>query len=482
MIFLKLLNKYFFIIYIFLTTLNVTAYSSPYSKNFLWGAAFSAHQTEGVFGGGEHGDWWNFEHPKEGIPFPIANGDTADLAVDYWHRYSEDYAWAKELGLQSLRTSLAWEKIEPAPGVFSEEVLLHYRAQFQRMQELGIRPMIALHHFTHPQWFHDSGGWLSSESPRIFLRYAEKVLKSLGDLCDLWITFNEPMVLVMMGYLKGEIPPEHLMVSDAFEAAFNIARAHRMVAAMIHNRQGYSPNGRGPHGELRGVGLANALNLYDPENPKNLKDVQGANGVAEISNWAFLRAIQGDRIKFEVPFELPGLPLMERKFPENDLPVWHVGPLMDWVGVNYYTRYTIRYHEKSPLKLEWVIPEGPRGDNGWAIYPEGLERIIRQAAERFPGPFVVTENGLADGDDSRRGKFIQEHLFFLDRVLGGTTLIDLLGYYHWSLMDNFEWLHGYKHRFGLIEIQYDQNLKRVARASAFVYQQEIQLRRNYSVQ
>lgn len=465
------------IVTIFMTSVSN---AQAYPPDFLWGAAFSAHQTEGVFGGGENGDWWDFEHPKEGESSPIANGDTADLAVDHWHRFSEDYVWAKKLGLNTLRTSLAWEKIEPAPGVFSEAVLSHYRAQFQRMHELGIRPMIALHHFTHPRWFNERGGWLSPESPRHFLRYAEKVVQTLGDLCDLWITFNEPMVLVMMGYLKGDIPPQAMTVAEGFEAAYNLARAHRMAAAMIHDIQGRSPKGRGPNGAPRGVGLANSLHLYDPYDPRDQRDVQAARTVADINNWAFLRAIDGDQLKFEIPYNIPGLPSLERKFPKEDIPAWHTGTLMDWVGVNYYSRYLIRYVEKNFLKIDWITPGGAKGDNGWAIQPGGMEKVMRQTSDKFPQPLIVTENGLADGDDSRRPQFIRDHLASLDRSISGAKGLDVMGYYHWSLMDNFEWLHGYKFRFGLIEIKQDRDLERVPRQSALVYQSEIISRQNKS--
>jgi beta-glucosidase len=464
---------------LFFKNLYGSVAQARYPQSFLWGAAYSAHQTEGVFGGGENGDWWAFEHSKEGDVSPIVNGDTADVAVDHWHRYSEDYKWAKKLGLNSLRTSLAWEKIEPAPGVFSEEVLSHYRAQFQRMKELGIRPMIALHHFTHPLWFNNLGGWLSPESSSFFLRYAEKVVQSLGDLCDLWITFNEPMVLVMMGYLKGDIPPQVMTVVDTFEATYNLARAHRRVVAMIHEKQGQSPKGRGEEGAPRGVGLANSFHLYDPFNPRDQRDVQAAQTVAEINNWAFLRAIEGDRLKFEIPYSIPGLPPLERVFPVEDIPVWQLGPMMDWVGVNYYSRYLIRYVEKNFLKIDWIFPKGPQGDNGWAIQPQGLEQILRQTALRFKYPLFVTENGLADSNDLQRPQFIRDHLLYLDRALFGKReqpSLDLIGYYHWSLMDNFEWLHGYKFRFGLLEIQYDQSLKRVPRKSAWVYKSEIEKR------
>lgn len=179
---------------------------SSYAPDFIWGAAFSAHQTEGVTGGGENGDWYQFEHPTA-TNSPIANGDTADVADDEWNRYEEDIVNAKKLGLTSLRTSIAWEKVEPTHGVFSTAAADHYHQVFAKMKELGIRPLVCLYHFTEPTWFNSAGGWTSANSPTYFLEYAKFIVSNLSDVVDFWITFNEPMITVQMGYLKGEVPP-----------------------------------------------------------------------------------------------------------------------------------------------------------------------------------------------------------------------------------------------------------------------------------
>jgi beta-glucosidase len=458
-----------------------------YPKMFLWGVAFSAHQTEGLTGGGENGDWYTFEHPSSGKS-PITNGDTADVAVDHWNRFDEDFGFAQQMGVNSLRTSLAWEKIEPARGVFSTEAIQHYRLVLQSMREHGIRPMIALHHYTNPRWFMDRGGWLNEDSPRLFLEYATYVVQNLGDLCDLWITFNEPVVYVQMAYLGANIPPQMSSLDSAYEAAFEIARAHRMVTAMIHEKQGLSADARGPDGELRGVSIANAFALFDPYNPRVNRDLQAASALTDLNNWDFVQGIFSDRLKFEIPAEVPGSKNFERRFPVDDLPLESIGqPMMDWIGVNYYMRWLIKYDAASSLRADWITPPGPLSDNGWSIYPRGLEKVLRQTAAKFPGvPLVVTENGLADANDSKRSQFIRDHLASLDHALlgdrglsgtAGPKPLDVRGYFHWSLMDNFEWLSGYSYRFGLVEIQYDHGLKRVPRPSATVYRQEIQKRR-----
>lgn len=441
--------------------------SSPprYPGSFLWGAAFSAHQTEGVAGGGEGGDWYRFEHEtRDGKP-TIASGDTADRATDFWNRHDEDFREARAIGLSTLRTSIAWEKVNPAPGVFRADVLEHYGKIFDSMRAHGIRPMIALHHFTHPTWFHERGGWLSSEGPDLFLEYATHVVDHLGDRCDLWITFNEPMILAEMGYLKGIVPPLRASLTDTYEAAYQLARAHRKVATMIHAKQGPSPNAGG---ELRGVGLAHAGPLHDPLDPQNPKDREAAEVLANLSVWDFLVAVTGDRLTFRMPAEVPGGASFDRAFPADE------PPALDWLGVNYYTRWLISYAAKSKLRVEWHAPTSEHGDNGWPIAPEGLGRVLLDASARFPHlPLIVTENGLADARDDRRPAFLRAALASLDEVIGK---IDVRGYYHWALTDNFEWLDGYRMRFGLVEIRYDQGLARVPRPSAGVYAQAIRER------
>lgn len=459
-----------------------SAQERRYPADFLWGVAFSAHQTEGLAGGGENGDWYRFEHRRRWYgKRTIDHGDTADLAADFWNRYPEDLELARALGMQTIRTSLAWEKIEPRPGEFNTEVLAHYRAVFRKMRELGIKPMIALHHFTHPLWFHRQGGWTNPESSRWFLRYAERVVQELGPECDLWLTFNEPVVLVLLGYLQGVFPPAKISLHGATEAAWNLARAHRRVAAMIHRVQGPSPSARGADGNLRGVGLASSTQYYDPYRPGDARDVEVASALEDIANWAFLRAVETGKLAIRFPRGalLKGF---ERELPAEDIPAAQRSePFQDFIGINYYNRFLIQHSRLNPLGFRWrVSPEDPKSDNGWAIYPAGLEKVLRRAA-RFGRPLVVTENGLADASDTKRPAFIRDHLRMVDRAIQGSELggpLDVRGYYAWSLTDNFEWVRGFQHRFGLVEIRYDDGLRRVPRASAYLYSEEITARKS----
>jgi beta-glucosidase len=448
--------------------------SRAYPTNFEWGSALSAHQTEGLTGGGENGDWYVHEHRT---PSPIKNGDTADLATDFWHRYPEDLEFAKSMGLTTVRTSIAWEKVEPAPGQFNEAVLDHYRDVLLEMRRLGLKPMLALHHFTHPRWFIEKGHWLSPESPHDFARYTRHVVERLGDLCDLWITFNEPMIDVLMGYGTGENPPNLRSKGLGFDAGYNLVRAHRMATAIIHEIQGESPDARGTDGRIRGVGIANSWQSYQPLNWWNPLDILASKVVADTMNWAFMRAAFGARWK--VPFSWLSMKRSARELPADDLDGLHGSPNVDWIGVNYYSCYEVGFH--YGVSFRWQHPQGLRlADNGWAICPGGMEKVLRETARKFPGiPLLVTENGLSDAEDSRRPKFIRDHLEVLDRVIqgaDGAEPLDVRGYFHWSLTDNFEWNEGYRYRFGLSEIRYDDGLRRVPRESSRVYAEEIEKR------
>ncbi len=449
--------------------------TTPYDSQFLWGAAISAHQVEGAFEGGENSDWYQFEH----TPGNVLNGDTADIATDHWHRYSEDFEIAANLGLNSIRTSIAWEKVEPHPSEYNFAVLDHYRQILERMRDLGLRPMVTLLHGTTPLWFQQQGGWVAANAPEAFNAYAQTVVGALRDLCDLWATINEPMVLVGDGYLEGKVPPQISSPAAALNAAANMVRAHRLLTARIHEIQPL-PEPNTPGKPLRGVGLVNSLDLYDPADPANPLDQAVTDIVTDLSNWALLRAaIQGhaELQRSVSTLRLPGISDFQC-VAEDPVTAGHGSPVMDWIGINYYTRNTVRFEWFQQPVI--AAPDGPKGDNGWVVYPEGIERIIRDTATRLPGiPIVITENGMSDGQDQLRPQLIRETLRFLDQARtahDGEPAIDVRGYYHWSLTDNFEWESGYSQRFGIVQIDYQQNQKRIPRPSAQVYSEEMRAR------
>ena len=446
---------------------------ATYPSTFLWGAAMSAHQVEGLTGGGENADWFPFEH----TPGRIYGNANADVATDHWRRYPGDFQLASGIGLNTIRTSLAWEKVEPSEGTFDHDVIQHYRDVLTSMHQQGLRPMITLLHGTTPLWFQNNGGFLARDSPQLFAAYVAFAVRNLSDLCDLWVTINEPMALLGGGYLEGTIPPQIASPESAITAAWNMIRAHRLATATIHALQPVIARGTADTG-LRGVGLVNSWDLYEPYNPLDPLDDLVTSIYIELSNWTFAKgAVYGT---FEIDKVLGQL--LGKDFARPSGALDDAGeiasPVLDWIGVNYYTLWAVQYKLGSLPNL--MVPRALAGkltDIGRAVYPPGTERILRDAAAQFPGfPLVMTENGVSDAADRLRPQFIVDTLHYLDRARfghDGLPAIDVRGYYHWSLTDDFEWEWGYFSRYGLNQILYDQNLQRVPRASATVYCQQI---------
>lgn len=212
---------------------------ATYPPGFLWGAAMSAHQVEGLSGGGQNVDWYPFEH----TPGNIYDSQNADVATDHWDRYQGDFQLASKIGLNTIRTSLAWEKVEPAEGQFNQDVIQHYRDVLTYMHQQGLRPMITLLHGTTPLWFQSNGGFLAQDSPQLFAAYVAFAVRYLGDLCDFWVTINEPMSLLGGGYLEGTIPPQIASPESGIIAAWNMIRAHRLATATIHAIQPLAARG-----------------------------------------------------------------------------------------------------------------------------------------------------------------------------------------------------------------------------------------------
>jgi beta-glucosidase/6-phospho-beta-glucosidase/beta-galactosidase len=285
------------------------------------------------------------------------------------------------------------------------------------------------------------------------------------------------MSLLGGGYLEGTIPPQIASPASAIIAAFNMIRAHRLATATIHAIQPVNaPNT--PGAPLRGVGLVNSWDLYEPYSPLDPVDDIVTAIYIELSNWAFAKgAVYGNFEMHKALGQILGENL-SRPSGTLDDPEENASPVLDWIGVNYYTIWAVQFKLGSLPKL--VVPPALAGnltDIGRAVYPQGTEQVLRDAAAQFPGfPLVMTENGVSDAADRLRPQFIVDTLHYLDLARfghDGLRPIDVRGYYHWSLTDDFEWEWGYFSRYGLTQILYDQNLQRVPRPSANVYCQQI---------
>jgi beta-glucosidase len=433
---------------------------------FLWGAATSSHQIEGE---NRHNDWWQWE--QEGH---IDGGARSGRATDHWNRFREDLALAASLGLNSYRFSVEWSRIEPEPGRWNREAIEWYRELIAECERLGLVPMLTLHHFTSPRWFAERGGFTWSEAPARFATYVRYVARELGASVPLWCTFNEPMVLVSGTYLGQFMPSARFSPKDASLACHHLLRAHVLGYDLLHAELGSRQSRRGPWKDLPiSVGIAH--NMLDFLPARSLHPIERVIAFAfwRVYNQAWLDAITGRKQRFGVPglmpFARPVLEALGRR-------------TCDFIGVNYYTKAYVEWCPReavpeNPASLPIGVAFGKRkeevSDLGWAIHPEGFHRVL-MFAHRYGLPIYVTENGIADREDRRRPAYLRSHLQAVARAIRDGA--DIRGYYHWSLLDNFEWIKGFGPRFGLFRVDY-ATFERTPTRSAELYREIIRMHR-----
>ena len=363
-----------------------------FPDGFLWGTATAAHQVEG---GTVNNDWWAFEHDPAS-PCVEPSGD----ACDSWHRWPEDLDLVASLGLGAYRFSIEWSRVEPEEGEWSRAALDHYRAVCAGCRERGLLPVVTFHHFTTPRWLAERGGWEAADAPERLGRLCERAVAAFGDLIGYGCTINEPNIVALMGYGYGIFPPgvrdwdRRRAVNDAF------CRGHRLAVEALRAGPGDFP-----------VGLTLSMNDYQAVDggEERLEEIR------RHSEDVFLEATKGD----------------------------------DFVGVQNYSRARV-----DPSGMLGPEPGVPVTQMGYEYWPQALEATVRRAAAVTGGiPVIVTENGIGTDDDAQRRAFVAEALAGVGRCLEDG--IDVRGYFHWSLLDNFEWVLGYGPRFGLVAVDRD---------------------------
>ena len=407
----------------FAVTPTPTPLPKVFPPGFLMGTATSAHQVEG---GNIYNDWYRWEQ----VPGHIKNGDKSGSASDSWNLVAQDIALMKSIGVNSYRFSIEWSRLEPTQGQFNAAAFAHYDDQLTKLRAAGITPMVTLLHFTLPAWLSDRGGLLASDFPDRFKIFSEEVAKRYGSKVDLWCTINEPNVQMFNGYLDGIWPPGEKNTVNAVLAYAALLRAHASSSTALRT---YDPGAK--------VGVAMALIYFEPKSPLLPTDLVATVTANEVFNWAFYDSIALGRIKLNVL----GLPTI-------DIPLPGLLGSADFLGVNYYTRNLVTLAPLSPALIEQTPGPGPKTDLGWEIYPEGLLKMLRTGYQRYHLPIYITENGLADADGDQRPAFLRDHLNMVALALKEN--IPVKGYFHWSLIDNFEWAEGFTPRFGLYKVDY----------------------------
>ena len=450
---------------------------------FLFGSATAAYQVEG---GNHAADWYEWEQvPLDGGSCTkILHCDSADNGPDHYELFAQDLAQAKAMGHNAYRFSIEWSRVEPTQGTYDPAEISHYHDVLAACKANGLVPMVTLEHYTLPQWLHgvkpgasgasDSdwvGGWrgLAGETPgpnaalvQAFGKFAGDMAKEYGAEVDLWISINEPMVVVAADYVQGSFPPGALLhLTDARNAVVNQAYGNAAAYDAIHANDTLSAAGSGPPA-LVGIAQNMPIVLLDPTaDPKTGPPVRQQ--MDYIANWLFLNAIVAGNLDthFDGSYSHPGDAQGE------GTALSALAGRADFIGVNYYSTEVVTPIEGgipdaqgSKLALPALLgentdPSVPHSDPPASeqIYPQGMHDILMAVSGRFPLlPIYVTENGIADASDSQRPAFVVQHIQAMQQAMAEGA--DVRGYFHWALMDNFEWAYGFTPEYGLMKVDY----------------------------
>lgn len=411
-----------------------------FPKGFLWGTSTSSHQVEG----GNKNQWSEWEKKNAARLASEAKKKNGRLrswhriqkdaenpqnyisgsASDHYNRFEEDFDIAKSLGHTAHRLSIEWSRIEPREGAFDEKEIKHYQNVIKALRARNIEPFVTLWHWTLPVWLAEKGGLAHKKFPHFFNRFCEKIAASYKEDVTFWITINEPEVYIASSFIVGDWPPQKKNIYQAYMAHKHLIEAHKLAYTTIH---AIVPDAK--------VGIA-ASNSYLEPRTKHFFDRLTTRINTYLRNHWFL-----DRIRMH----------------------------QDLIGLNYYSREKLGF---MPFHIRGTAgffadknENGQESDLGWAIFPEGIYHVLKDISS-YGKPIYITENGLADARDALRTEFIKNHLLWVQKAI--TEGVDVRGYLHWSLMDNFEWSEGFWPRFGLIEID-RKTLARTIRQSAYAY-------------
>jgi beta-glucosidase len=401
-----------------------------FPKHFFWGASVAAHQVEGD----NHNQWSVFElsHAKELAQTAHQNlgwlpnwEDIKDRAeepdnyvsgggVDHYKRYKDDFKLLTELNLNAFRFSIEWSRLEPEEGKWDEKEIQHYKNYIAQLRKQHIEPFMTLWHWSLPVWFTDKGGFENKDNLRYFERYVEKISEELIEDVEYVITLNEPNNYASISYLLGKWPPQKTNFFTFLKVYWNLTRAHRKSYKILKTKK-----------PTLQIGFAPLLANIQPKRPHNYLDLVSTQWMRYFWNWWF---------------------------------VYRVRSHIDYVGINYYFS---DYYKGLGKRAN---PKIPVNDLGWYMEPEGLYPLMLRAWSKFKKPIFITENGLADEGDHYRRWWIEQTVVAMERAL--SEGVDLRGYFHWSLLDNFEWAEGWWPKFGLVSVDREHGMKRTVRQSA----------------
>jgi len=409
------------------------AYHFP--KGFLWGTATASHQVEG---NNTNNNWYAWEEAGHTI-------DKSGLAADWWGgRWREDFDRAAETGQNAHRFSLEWSRIQPTPDTWDEEAIEKYRNMLRGLRERNMTALVTLHHFTDPLWVTEKGGWENDEIVALFEKFTRKMVDALKEYVTLWCTINEPNVYALSGYVQGEFPPGKKDIKLSMRVLGNMVKGHAAAYRAIHELQ---PEAR--------VGYALHYRPMVPRVKWSPLDILMRNIRYEGVNMGFPSAISTGVMRS---------PVGNQNIPEAK-------GTQDYLGLNYYSVDTVWFDlmKSGELFSNGGYPKGAdmSGTDFIANIPEGIFTSLKWIERTYPNlPIIITENGVEDSADQMRPRYLAQHLHQVWRVVNFNWPVK--GYFHWSLVDNFEWERGWTQRFGLWGLDLDTQ-KRIRRPSVDLY-------------
>jgi beta-glucosidase len=441
-------------------------FPTHFPPGFIWGAATSAYQIEGhpLADGAGVSIWHRFAH----TPGTIADGTTGDLACDHYHRWPEDVALMRALGLPAYRFSIAWGRILPeGTGRVNPAGLAFYDRLLDALLEAGIAPWATLYHWDLPAALDDHGGWLNEASPDWFTEYAALCFRHFGDRVTSWATLNEPRIIADRGYFRGTGAPGHRNLAAVPRVVHHLLLAHGQAVRA---------------GRSEGVDQIGIVVNIEPREPASPAPADWA--AANRGNVYFDQMFLDPILLGRYPEALPAL-LGEHWHDPDPGDFARIAEPIDYVGINYYTRVVVRHDAANPPVEEARVrvESAPHTAMDWEVVPRGLTTTLLELTDRYGNiPLVVTENGAAYDDpapsdgvvaDPERVAYLRGHLQAAHAALEAG--VDLRGYFVWSLLDNFEWAHGLARRFGLIHVDFG-TLARTPKQSFHFYREVIRSR------
>jgi beta-glucosidase len=421
---------------------------SALPADFLWGAATSAYQIEGAIaeGGRLPSIWDDFCR----VPNAIEGGDNGDVACDSYHRWPEDLAVIRELGLDSYRFSIAWPRVQPTGrGPVNGPGLDYYDRMVDDLLAVGVRPFVTLYHWDLPSTLQvDDGGWVSRDTALHFADYAGIVARRLGDRVSDWVTLNEPLCSAWIGHLEGRMAPGVRDLRSAVHASYHLLLGHGLATQAVRANAALPAS----------IGLVTNLSPCEPATETDADRLAAIRADGHTNRW-WLDPTQGKGFPQDM-VDVYGIALPEQP---GDLEV--IAEPTDFMGLNYYFRMKIAADPTvATLGYRQVeVPGAPTTALGWETHAKGLEELLVRLHDEYDAPAIyVTESGSAWHDEPDENGYVADvdrTAYFVDHIQAVADAAakgaPIKGYFAWSLLDNFEWAYGYWPRFGLAYVDYE---------------------------